>query len=128
MISRLTRIKDEFGTKMLLRILLLLVGLVGVSLLGWLALDTLWPVGISIAGLLVGWLLRSAIVERGESLTWALPVSLTIYGVVLFIGEKLLGISRELQLLIITLVTVAVFNIQFWWLSDPQVINVKNER
>lgn len=127
MISRFTRIKNEFGTGVLLRILLLLIGLVGMSLLGWFALGTLWPVGISIAGLLAGWLLRGAIVEHGESLTWALPVSLTIYGIVLFIGEKVLGISRETQLLVITVTTVITFNIQFWWLSDPRVINTKKE-
>jgi hypothetical protein len=128
MISRFARIKNEFGTKVLLRIVLLLVGLIGMSLIGWFALGTLWPAGISIVGLLIGWLLRGAIVEHGESLTWALPVSLTIYGIVLTIGERLLGISRELQILIITMTTVAVFNIQFWWLSDPQVINVKHDR
>ena len=42
--------------------------------------------------------------------------------------EKVLGMSRETQLMIITLTTVAVFNIQFWWLSDPRVINVKKGR
>jgi hypothetical protein len=128
MISRLSRIKNEFGMKMLLRVVLLLVGLVGMSLIGWFALGSLWPAGISIVGLLIGWLLRRAIVDHGESLTWALPVSMAIYGIVLFIGERLLGIPRDLQLLIITLTTVAVFNIQFWWLSDPLVINVKNDR
>jgi hypothetical protein len=128
MISRFTRIKNEFGTKVLVRIVLLLVGLVGMSLLGWFALGTLWPVGISIVGLLIGWLLRGAIVEHGGSLTWALPASLTVYGVVLFIGERILGISRETQLLVITVTTVITFNIQFWWLSDPLVINVEKGR
>ena len=127
MISRFTRINNEFGTKVLLRIVLLLVGLVGMSLLGWFALGNLWPVGISIVGLLAGWLLRRVILEYGESLTWALPVSLTVYGIVLTIGERLLGLSREAQLFIITITTVIVFNIQFWWLSDPQVINVKRK-
>lgn len=122
------RIKNEFGTKMLLRIVLLLVGLIGMSLLGWFALGSLRPVGISLAGLLVGWLLRRLILEYGESLTWALPVGLTVFGIVAFIGEKVLGMSREAQLMVITLTTVAVFNIQFWWLSDPRVINVKKGR
>ena len=128
MISRFMRIKNEFGTKMLLRIVLLLVGLIGMSLLGWFALGSLRPVGISLAGLLVGWLLRRLILEYGESLTWALPVGLTVFGIVAFIGEKVLGMSREAQLMVITLTTVAVFNIQFWWLSDPRVINVKKGR
>lgn len=125
MISRFTRIKDEFGTRVLLRILLLLLALGGLSLLGWLAIGSLWPAALSISGLLIGWLLRGFILEYGESLTWALPVGLTVFGIVAFIGEKLLGMSREAQLMVITLTTVAVFNIQFWWLSDPLVINVK---
>jgi hypothetical protein len=127
MISRFARIRNEFGTSVLLRIVLLLLGLVGMSLLGWFALGTLWPVGISVAGLLTGWLLRGAIVDHGESLTWAVPVGLTVFGIVAFVGEKLLGISRETQLLIITATTVIVFNIQFWWLSDPNVINTERK-
>ena len=128
MISRFTRIKNEFGTKVLLRVVLMLVGMVGMSLLGWFALGSLLPAGISIAGLLMGWMLRGAIVEHGESLTWAIPVGLTVLGIVAFVGEKLLGISRETQLVIITVTTVAVFSIQFWWLSDPMVISVKKDR
>ena len=128
MISRFARIKNEFGMKMLLRIVLLLVVLVGMSLIGWFALGTLWPAGIAISGLLIGWLLRRTIVDYGESLTWAVPVALTVYGIVLFVGERLLGISRDLQLIIVTLTTVAVFNIQFWWLSDHAVIRIKRER
>ena len=128
MIWRFARIKNEFGTKMLLRISLLLIGLVGMSLLGWFALGNLWPVLVSILGLLTGWLLRGAIVEHGQTITRALPVGLTVFGILLFISERTLGISREAQLLAITLVIVAVFNIQFWWLSDPLVINVKKSR
>ena len=128
MISRFARIKDEFGTKVLLRILLLLLGLIGMSLLGWFALGNPWPAVISIAGLLIGWLLRRVILDHGESLTWGVPIGLTVFGIVAFAGERIFGISRETQLLIITLTTVVIFNIQFWWLSDPLVVKVNNDR
>ena len=125
MIPRFARIKNEFGTMLLLRVLLLLFGLVGMSLLGWFALEISWPALVSLLGLLIGWLLRGAIVDHGKTLTRALPVGLTVFGILLFISERTLDISRETQLLAITLTTVTIFNIQFWWLSDPEVINIK---
>ena len=128
MLSRFARIKNEFGTVLILRVLLLLFGLVGMSLLGWFGLGIVLPVIVSILGLLMGWLLRGLIVEHGKMLTYALPVGLTVFGIILFFSERTLGVSRETQLLAITLTTVAVFNIQFWWLSDPEVINIKREK
>jgi hypothetical protein len=125
MISRFNRIKREFGKMALLRTLLLVAGLVGVSVMGVVFFGSPWALGISAVGLLAGWLLREKIVEHGQSLTWVLPAALTAYGILMFFGERVLGISRELQLLIISVVTVIVFDIQFWWLSDPDVINTK---
>ena len=109
----------------LLRTLLLVAGLVGVSVMGVVFFGSPWALGISAVGLLAGWLLRDKIVEHGQSLTWVLPAALTVYGIVMFFGERVLGISRELQFIIIAAVTVIVFDIQFWWLSDPDVINTK---
>jgi hypothetical protein len=123
MISRFNRIKRVFGTLALLRTVLLVVGLVGISVLGVALVGSPWPAVVSAAGLLAGWLLRERIVQHGRSLTWALPAALTVYGIVMFFGEKVLGISRGFQLLIIAAVTVVVFDIQFWWLSDPDVYN-----
>jgi hypothetical protein len=125
MISRFNRIKREFGKMALLRTLLLVAGLVGVSVMGVVFFGSPWALGISAVGLLAGWLLREKIVEHGQSLTWVLPAALTAYGIVMFFGERVLGISKGLQLLIIAAVTVIVFDIQFWWLSDPDVINTK---
>ena len=127
MIARLSRIKHEFGTKVYLKTLLLIAGLVGMSVMGVVFFGSPLPAVASLVGLMAGWLLRGQVVEHGESLTWALPAALTAYGILLFFGEKVFGISRELQLLIITVVTVIVFDIQFWWLSDSGVINAERD-
>jgi hypothetical protein len=46
---------------------------------------------------------------------------------VLFIGERVIGISRLTQALIIAAVLVITFSIQFWSLSDPQIVHVREE-
>ena len=46
-----------------------------------------------------------------------------MYGVVLALGERF-GLDRESQLLIITVTTVVLFDLQFWSLTDPSVVNV----
>jgi hypothetical protein len=121
MIDRFSRIHREFGLKVSARILLLLVGLVGLPLGGWLAFSSLWPATAVGVGLILGWLLRRKIVYLFDVLSWVLPAALSAYGVVLFIGERL-GLSREGQLLIITVTTVIVFDLQFWWYSDPTIV------
>lgn len=125
MIARFARIKNEFGTKAFLKTLLLVVGLAGVSVMGVVFFGSPLAAAVTAVGLLAGWLLRGRIVEHGESLAWVLPAALTVYGILMFFGEKVLGISKELQLLIIAAVTVIVFDIQFWWLSDSNVMNAK---
>lgn len=122
MINRLLRIRREFGTLLFLRTLLLLVGMIGMAAMGFWWLSSVWPAVIVVIGMGLGLLLRHWIVEQFELFAWALPAALIIYSIVIFVGERLVGISRESQLLIITAVTVIVFNIQFWSLSDPMII------
>ena len=55
-----------------------------------------------------------------------MPVGLFIYAVVLFLGKQF-GLDNGMQLLIITLTTVVIFDIQFWSLSDPGVFNSERE-
>jgi len=126
MVQRFRRIKDEFGTMMFVRTLLMLVGLPFMAVLGWFGIETIWPTVIAVLGLVLGWLFRKQIVDNFENLSWAMPATLFIYGIVLFVGERILGLSREAQIIIITTTTVIVFNIQFWALSDPEIVNTEN--
>ena len=125
MLYRFTRIRNEFGNLVLGRVVFLLVGLVGLSAFGLIAFKGPWAAIIAVIGLVAGWLLRSLIVEWAESLFWAMPAALFVYGVVLFLGERVLDISREAQLLIITATTVLLFDVQFWSLSDPAIVNTE---
>ncbi|HUR97169.1 MAG TPA: hypothetical protein VMZ26_03770 [Pyrinomonadaceae bacterium] len=126
MINRFSRIHQEFGIKVSARIVLLLIGLVATPVIGWVAFSSLWPALAVVLGLVLGWVLRRTIVDRFEALSWALPAALFAYGIVLFIGERL-GLPREAQLLIITVTTVIVFDLQFWWFSDPSIVATRQD-
>lgn len=126
MIYRFSRIHREFGFGASARTVLLLVGLVGMSVFGILAFESWWPALISVVGLIVGFLLRRQIVDAFEWTFWALPTALFIYGVLLFVGERL-GLSREAQLMLITLNTVVIFGLQFWSLSDPSIVKIEDD-
>lgn len=126
MIDRFRRIKYEFGTLMLVRTVFLLFGLVGLSIMGFVVFESPLATIVSVIGLVLGWILRRTIVAQAELLFWVLPTGLFIYGIVLFIGENL-ALSRNNQLLIITITTVVLFGIQFWSLSDPSIVNTERE-
>jgi hypothetical protein len=123
MLNRFARIQREFGTGPFAKTIFLLIALVALSIFGVLGFDTLWPAIVTVAGLLLGWPLRPVIVNNAELIVWAIPGSVVVYGVVLFLGERVLGISGEWQLLIITITTVLLFDAQFWSLSDPDIVN-----
>jgi hypothetical protein len=126
MLRRLGRIHREFGLKVSARMMLMAIGLLGMSLLGLFAFSSPWAAIVTTVGLVSGWLLRRSIVDHFETFTPTIPAGLLISGVVVFVGERL-GWSREWQLLTITITTVFLFSIQFWWFSDPAVINAENE-
>ena len=105
---------------------LLIVGLVGMSIMGVLGFANWWPAVIAVAGLVIGFLLRRQIVEIFEWTAWAMPTAFFVYGALLFLGEQV-GISRELQLIIITLTTITAFDLQFWALADPSIVKTKSD-
>ncbi len=107
--------------------ILLLVGLGGMAIFGAGIFTSPWPAAVAIVGLALGWMFSRIIVDSFETLAWAIPAGLFIYGVVLFVGDRLIGLSGEIQLLIITITTVVMFNIQFWSLSDPSIVNTEND-
>jgi hypothetical protein len=127
MFDRLTRIHHEFGFGASARMVLMIVGIVGMAIFGVLGFSSWWPALIALSGFVAGLLLRRRIVEIFEWTTWAIPTALFVYGVMLFVGERL-GISREVQLMIMTLATVVVFDLQFWALSDPSIIKLRDDR
>lgn len=110
---------------MFLRMLLLILGLIGMPVFGYFGFSSVLPTVIVGAGLVLGWLLRRQTVEHFEWFAWSLPAALFSYGIILFLGEQLLGLSKLAQLVVITAVTVIVFNIQLWSLSDPSIVNTE---
>jgi hypothetical protein len=125
MIYRFVQIHSKFGLSASARVVLLLAGLAGMSIFGVLGFASWWPALIAVAGLVLGFLLKRQIVAAFEWTSWAMPTALFISGALLFVGERL-GISGEMQLMLITLTTVVVFGIQFWSLSDPSIVKVED--
>ncbi len=123
MIDRFIQIHRKFGFGASARIGLLVAGLVAMPIFGVLGFGSWWPALIAVAGLVLGFLVRRQIVSAFEWTSWAMPTALFIYSALLFVGERL-GISREAQVMLITLTTVAVFDLQFWSLSDPSIVKV----
>ena len=127
MINRFARIRQEFGTLAFAKTIFLLVALLGFSLVGFYGFESPWLAIISAVGLILGWLLKRVIVDHAEIIVWATPGALFIYGVVLFLGEKVMGLSTESQFVIITITTVLLFDAQFWSLSDPDIVNPERD-
>ena len=127
MLDRFRRIQSEFGTIALVRTLILFVGLIGLTLFDFFAFSSIWAGGITIVGLAVGFLLREKIAEGVEHYPRLVSAGLFVYPFVLFFGERL-GLGHNERLAIITGITVVLFGLQFWSLSDPSVVNAEGER
>jgi len=122
MLNRFQKIKTEFGTMILLRTILLLVGLVGMTVFGFFSFSSILVGVIAIAGLILGFLLSRQIAKGAEYYPHVITIGLFIYSIVLFLGDRL-GIENNVKLAIIAATTVIVFDLQFWSLSDPSIVN-----
>ena len=120
--KRFRRIYDEFGAGALVRTLILLIGLCALPLFDYLGFSSLRAGVIAVVGLALGWLLRHLIVEGVEYYHGILRAGLIAYSIILFVGG-LLGLNGSAQLAVITATTVIIFDLQFWSLSDPSVVN-----
>lgn len=125
MLTRMNRIRINFGTEVLLRILILLMGALGMSIGGWVFLSSLVPAEIAISGFILGYILRRPIAARIEIIPAIVKTCLLIYGLVLLLSKRL-GLDHITQLSIITATTILIFNLQFWSRSDPSVIPMTN--
>jgi len=111
---------------MLARTVIQLIAAVGIAALAFFSFESVVPAAIVLVGLVAGWLLRRTIVHNFDFLQWVLPGSLFVYGIVLFIGERVIGISRATQALVLAAVLVTTFSIQYWSLSDPEIVKIED--
>src|SRR5215211_2585763 len=116
--NRFRRIRAEFGAGATARTALLLAGLPAMALFDYFAFSSLRAGLIAAAGLALGFLLGRRIPAGVDHYPRLLSALLFAYPIVLFVGG-LLGLSRGAQLAVITAVTVIIFDLQFWSLSDP---------
>ena len=124
--GRFGMIRGKFGVGMVIRTALLLAGLFAMTLFDYFAFKSFRAGVIAAAGLLLGFLFRRRIPDGVEYYPRILSVGLFVYPIILFVGG-LLGLGKSAQLAIITAVTAAIFNLQFWSLSDPSVVNAEHK-
>lgn len=122
MLNRFQRIRTEFGTMILIRTTLLLVGLIAMTIFGFFAFSSLLAGVIAVTGLILGFLFRKQISTGIEYYSYAIPAGLFVYSIILFLGDRF-GFENSVKLIIITVTTVIIFDLQFWSLSDPSVVN-----
>jgi hypothetical protein len=125
--NRFRRIRDEFGAGALARTVLLLAGLPAMALFDYLAFSSLRAGLVAAAGLALGFLFRRRIPAGIDHYPPILSALLFAYPIILFVGG-LLGLGRGAQLAVITAVTVLIFDLQFWSLSDASVENGARRR
>ncbi|MBC7929112.1 MAG: hypothetical protein H7Z38_00930 [Rubrivivax sp.] len=124
MMDRFRRIKDEFGTGALIRISVLLIGLILMALFDFFAFSGIGAGLIAAIGLALGFFFRRKIVDGADYYPRAISIGLFVYGIVLFLGDRV-GLGNSAKLAVITATTVIMFDLQFWSLSDPSVLNAK---
>lgn len=122
-IARFRKIHGEFGMGALLKTLLLLFGLMAMAVMGGVMFASFEAALIAFVGLALGALLRRQIAKRALLLPGAVRAGLLVYGLALFLGDRF-GIDHAMKLVIITVTTVVLFDLQFWALSDPDVENL----
>ena len=124
--KRFRRIHSEFGTAVLLRTSLLLIGLLGMALFDYFAFSSIRAGVIAIVGLGLGFLFRRLIVDGVEYYRRGIYIGLFVYSVTLLLGD-LVGLENSTKLAVITATTVVIFDLQFWSLSDTSVVNAERE-
>ena len=122
--NRFRRIHTEFGATALLRTTLLLAGLLGMALFDYFAFSSVRAGIIAVVGLALGFLFRRKIAEGVEFYNRAFSVGLFVYSITLLLGD-LLGLENGVKLAVIAATTVIIFDLQFWSLSDPSVMNAE---
>lgn len=118
------RIKNEFGIGALLRTCVLLVGLLGMTLFDYFAFSSIRSAIIACVGLVLGYLFKRKIARGAEHYPRVISVGLFVYPIILLLGDQL-GLGNSMKLAIITVTTVIIFDLQFWSLSNPSVVNAE---
>ena len=127
LLDRLDEIRFKCGTGDFIRISILCLGLIVLSVAGLVAFSSPWPAIAVATGWVLGFLFRKLIVRGFAYCSIVLRVGLIVYGIVIFVGDRI-GLSLETKLLVITVTSVIVFNLQFWSVTDPSVGRFYSDR
>lgn len=117
MFKRLALIRDAGGTNTYIRTWIVLLGTVILSAGEWLFFGSVIGGCAAIVLTIAGWCFRASIMEMGAVYGKHSMLILFVYGFILFLTKRL-GFGQHAQVVVITIATAFMFNLNFWSISE----------
>jgi hypothetical protein len=126
MFRRMKLIYDVGGIWPAISTWVVLLGAIAFPVAEWLLFRSVFCLMVVIGVTFLGWLMRRRIMEIGPVYSIYSTRILFAYGVVLFLTKRL-GFGHHAQLVVITLATVLMFNLNFWTVSEAAIADQEIE-
>lgn len=120
MINRMRLIREVGGAPAFVSTLIVLLGCIAFPVFEFSAFGTLYCAAFVAALTTLGWLFRKRIMEFGAEYQKRTRVILFLYGAVL-VSTKYLGGGYHAQLVVITIATAIMFNLNLWSVSEAVI-------
>jgi len=125
MLHRMALIRDFGGNGPFIRTWIVLIASIVFPVLEWSFFGGITGSCAVVTLTIAGWYFRNSIMEMGEFYNKYSTLILFVYGVVLFLTKRL-GVGLHGQLIVITIATVVIFNLNFWSISEAALFE-RNE-
>ncbi|MFO0455024.1 MAG: hypothetical protein ACK5Z0_03370 [Planctomycetota bacterium] len=125
MLKRFGYLYSIGGWNCFLRTLLMLLVATGISVVEYKYLGGLYCALMTVVLTAAGWFFRKTIMEIGPQYRRYARRIFTFYGVLLFIVVRA-DLGRQVQLAVICLACVAIFNLNFWSISEAAIVDEEN--
>ena len=120
MFHRMALIRSGTGNGPFIRTLIVLLASIGLPIAEWFIFGACYSGPAVLLLTFLGWLSRGAIRRLGDHFQVFMMTVLVIYGGLLLLF-KTQGYSNHAQLILITIATAVVFNLNFWYISETVI-------
>ena len=130
MLKRMAYIRSAGGNNAYVRTWLVFLGSIGFCIAEGVIFQQYFCTAFSIALTTSGWAFRKSIMEWGTEYARRSSLILFTYGVVL-LAAKYMGFGHHVQLVLIGVATVLMFNLNYWTISEAVVVEherIRNEQ
>ena len=114
-------IREAGGNNVCWRTWFVLLGSIGISVAEWVIFRGLVCAVLAIVLTGLGLKFRKSIMEWGTEYRQRSTLMLFSYGIILF-AAKHFGLGHHIQLVVIGIATVLMFNLNFWSISEAVVV------